>query len=508
MDKYDVIVVGAGNGGLISALRLQKEGKKVLLLEKHNIPGGFATSFKRGRFEFEASLHELCDYGNELHKGGVYELFEELGISNIEMVDVPEAFHVYGKSTKEDYSMPFGIPAFISKMEEYVPGSKESMQEFFDLAKEIKDAFGYLNECAGKPDTKVLKEKYGNFMRVATSNVADVLKTLKMPVKAQEILSTYWAYLGSPISKLSFVHYAIMVYQYIDLKAQIPVGRSHDLSLTIADEFSKLGGEIRYSSEVVKIIIENKKVCGVELNSGERMYSNHIIFNGHPNSLYDHMLEEQDIPKEELKLVNVRNLGARGVCIYLGLNKSPKELGLTDYSYFIYETLSSDEEYKRMQQMEQGNNVSICLNNAIPDCSPKGTTILMLTGLYFSDCFGSVVTKDNYYKIKEEIADRIITSFEEATNLKIKPYIEEIEIATPLTYAHYTNAPEGTIYGYMADGYDNLMGRLARMYDEQSIKGLRFCGGASVRLDGYSSSYLSGDLAAKLTLMDMKGEEK
>lgn len=63
MKKYDVIVVGAGNGGLSAALWLAKRGKKVLVIEKHNLPGGCATSFVRGNYEFEATLHELCQMG-------------------------------------------------------------------------------------------------------------------------------------------------------------------------------------------------------------------------------------------------------------------------------------------------------------------------------------------------------------------------------------------------------------------------------------------------------------
>ena len=80
MEKmYDVIVVGAGNGGLAAAANTASEGLKTLLLEKHNIPGGCATSFRRGRFEFEPSLHELCSVGTAEHPDSVYKVFDSLG---------------------------------------------------------------------------------------------------------------------------------------------------------------------------------------------------------------------------------------------------------------------------------------------------------------------------------------------------------------------------------------------------------------------------------------------
>ncbi|MFQ9800346.1 MAG: FAD-dependent oxidoreductase [Clostridia bacterium] len=78
-DRYDVIVVGAGNAGLSAAAATSKGGLKTLLLERNILPGGCATSFCRGRFEFEASLHELANVGTKEQNGSIRRLFDSLG---------------------------------------------------------------------------------------------------------------------------------------------------------------------------------------------------------------------------------------------------------------------------------------------------------------------------------------------------------------------------------------------------------------------------------------------
>ena len=80
MPKYDVVVVGAGLAGLSAALQTAIAGKKTLLIEQHNLPGGCATSFVRGRFEFEPSLHELCDLGPVENPGDVRNLLDGFGV--------------------------------------------------------------------------------------------------------------------------------------------------------------------------------------------------------------------------------------------------------------------------------------------------------------------------------------------------------------------------------------------------------------------------------------------
>ena len=509
MNSFDCVVIGAGNGGLIASLRLAKSGKKVLLVERHILPGGFATSFSRGRFNFEASLHELCDFGHEENHGNLYTLFKELDLlDKIEFVDVPEAFRVISLSNKEDdYVMPFGIENFINKMEEYVPNSRKSMTTFFELGKEIQDAMRYLNEAKGHPDSKVLMKKYPNFMRVAPYNVDPVLNAIKMPKKAQDILNTYRSYLGAPSSKLGFIHYCIMVYLYVSLKAQIPTKRSHNISMTIADEIIKNGGTIYYGREVDEILIDKdkKEVKGVVLDDGTIINTKHIISNASPHSVYGHMIKDANlIPKKALQRANFSTLSGRGFSLFLGLNKSKEELGLKEYSYFIYNSLDSNKEFESMHNINNSSQVVVCLNNALPDASLKGTTILYFTSLFFGDCFDKALTKENYFELKDKLAKNFIKTFEKATGVEITPYIEEIEVATPLTYAHYTDSPDGTIYGYLTADLDNMMPRLMRMYNEDYINGLKFCGGHAMRSSGYNSSYLSGDLAAKFTLGDLK----
>lgn len=494
-NEFDTIVLGAGNGGLTAALTLQKKGKKVLLLDKGRVPGGFASSFVRGRFEFEASLHELCEYGDESNPGEVYEIFKKLGIAkSLETKIIPETFCVYETSTNSYYEMPIGEEKFLEKMESYVPNSKESMTIFFSLCKEVQAAFKYFNETKGHPDSQVLMEKFPRFMVVAPYSVEKVLKEIKMPLRARQILETYWSYLGSPASKLSFAHYASMIYSYIIKGPVILNKNSHQISLALSEEFENSGGTVKYLTGVREILVNNNEVEGIITKDNQKFLTKHIISNISPNVVFEKLIKKENVPLRANQLLNTRILGARGICIYLGLNKTMEELGLKNYSYFIYQTLNSDIEYKRMHSIYNGNLVATLKNYG------KDSSILCITSLVFGDEFTRLVNKENYFEIKEKIAEHFVSSFEKNLNVNIKDAIEEIEIATPLTFARYGGHPDGVIYGYLATSYDNLLPRIMTEEQEIFIKGLRFCGGFGSRLSGYSSAYINGHQEALKTL--------
>ena len=148
--SYDVVIIGAGNGGLAATARLALSGVNVLLIEQHNLPAGFASSFVRGRFEFETSLHELEGYGTAADPGSIRRFFENRLNLDAEFLEVPEAFRVITKDI--DAKLPFGEEEFINAVENYVPGSKESVTNFFALANDIAVAFKYIGQTQGRPD--------------------------------------------------------------------------------------------------------------------------------------------------------------------------------------------------------------------------------------------------------------------------------------------------------------------------------------------------------------------
>ncbi len=73
----DVVVVGAGLGGLAAAASIARTGRGVIVLEHHFVPGGYAHDFRRGHYRFDVSLHAI----DGVIPGGLsYPSFRKLGV--------------------------------------------------------------------------------------------------------------------------------------------------------------------------------------------------------------------------------------------------------------------------------------------------------------------------------------------------------------------------------------------------------------------------------------------
>ena len=509
MAKFDAVVIGAGNGGLAAACRLAKAGKKTLLVEQHNLPGGVASSFRRGRFEFETALHELCEFGSADNPGGCRKtIVDDFGL-DINWLMVPDNFRVITTARDGrhiDVTLPCGRENFINKMEEYVPGSRESVTNFFLLGDETLEAGHYMTDSGGKPDSNVLKTKYPNFLRTAAYPVNRVLNALKMPPLAQDIINTYWGYLGVDTEHLSFMQYVNMVSLYVNHGAWIPEKTSNQLTTGLLERFRAMGGTVWFNCRAEEILFdEEKRVKGLRTTAGV-VDTRYIICNANPTMVYANRCPQEVVPDRERKLAAARRYSARMFVVYLGLNRSAEELGLKDYSYFLPASADSVKEYNSLKRIETNRfNIALCYNVVNPKASPEGTCIVSLTTTYTEDCWSEIDPKD-YVRTKNQVASGMIDWFEQQTGIIIRPYIEEIEIATPWTFCRYASVPQGAAYGYELRDWDNMMPRMMMMREEYPIHGLRFCGASSIRGDGYNSAIFSGDIMAKLTLAQMEEE--
>lgn len=500
--EYDAIVVGAGLGGLCAAFELARNGVKVLALERHNLPGGFATSFVRGRFEFEPSLHELPDMRSIGEATGVVRYLLDDAKLGISFLPVPDAYRLILTGQKVDVRMPFGIEACIDEVERQVPGSRPSVAAYFRLCKDVQDAFQYLNSHRERPDLgKVLRE-HGDFVRTASATAAQVAKAVGVPEKAHDILFAYWCYLGVPADRLSFPIWASLLYSYVSAGAVIPSKRSHEIATAFERGIRERGGEIRYNTEAVRILAERGAVVGVETSFGETIRAGRVIANASPTSVFNSLVyPKSEAPAAAIRNTNARKHGFSVIVVYLGLDADPEALGLRDYSYFIAPHMRTERLYDELLNLESAEvmQASICLNAANPGCSPPGTAILSITAGIRPEAWAGV-SPGEYHRIKARVADRLIRQFEEATGVDLRGHIEELEVATPQTFARYTGAYDGVVYGYEPEPWDSVIPRAMAIEKERYLGGLDFCGGFSYRCHGYGSSMLSGKAAAERAL--------
>ena len=503
-DHYDVIIIGGALAGLSSALMLADKGLDVLVLERHNLPGGIATSFVRGGIEIEAALHEMMSIGPKDHRLKVGKFLDDMGV-DVDWLEVPEAYHASLPGL--EVTLHPGLEKYAKEVDEAVPGTYDKVLALLKLCMQVFDS---VNELSIHPMSKPqMLLKHEAFVKTAGYSTKEVMDTFNLPKEAVDLLSAYWIYVGSGFSELPFTIYSVLMADYVGFGSYIPRKFSHEMSLKMAERAEQMGVQIEYRQHVDKILVHGGKVTGVRTARGDEIHADYVISSAYPNAVYSKMIEPlSEVPQEATKMVNGRRVSLTAFSVIMILDKTAQELGIRDYSIFRGDTLDTDVLYENLNSLGPYRYVTaICHNLANPDATPQGTCSFSITTLPRPQAWMEV-SADEVDEVKHRIAKEMIDEMSAYLGVNLLDHILEIVIETPMTISHYTNAWNGSIYGYAHTMQDHIVARLQTAEAEKFIEGLEFAGAHAISGDGMGPQITNGRKAAKNILDDLKAKEE
>ncbi|MEU7386905.1 phytoene desaturase family protein [Streptomyces tanashiensis] len=443
---YDAIVIGAGNAGLTAAATLQQAGARTLLVERHNVPGGCATSFRRGRYEFEVALHQLSGIGAQGQAFSLRGLFEGLGVADeLDFVQEHDLYRAVVPG-RYDVTLPAEWGAATDALEKAFPGNRARVERFFDLVRNV--AFWQVAAMRGTPAEQVDPVLF----RQALRPVEDVLDEHFTDTDLKSVLSLYWTYVGQPPSRMAFQDLATVLFAYFEFKPWHVRGGSQAMSTAILGAFLRAGGEVRFHTAVEAVLTRGGRVVGVRLDDGEEAGAADVVSNASLPVTYG-MLEGTDLPGAVRTDLASRRLGVSGFVLHMGLDATPAELGFTTSTSFVNVDTDHERTYASTRSLEPARGICVSSYDVAPiGFAPAGATHVSLMTLQYADVWDGVPA-DAYARVKYDYAQTLLDLVEHITP-GIRDAIEEVDVATPLTMARYLGHPGGAIYGYDQDVTD------------------------------------------------------
>ncbi|MDD6350805.1 MAG: NAD(P)/FAD-dependent oxidoreductase [Lachnospiraceae bacterium] len=509
-DKYDVIVIGGALAGMSCAMKLATEGKDVLVLERHNLPGGIATSFVRDGIEIEATLHEMMSIGSPENPLFIRQYLDEMKVA-IDWLRVPEAYVFVSPEDHIDIELhagrrPDGTWICADEIEAQYPGSRDDVNKLLEITKQVYESVLYLNEHSiSKLETLKNHEALAKTAGYSAKEVIDkICPNMKKEVK--QILAAYWIYVGQPLSTLPFTIYSFLMADYLLGGSYVARGFSHEMSVAMAERCMQLGVQMEFGQNVDKILVKNGRVYGVRTAHGEEIHCDYVASAPYPNTVYGKMIEPQsEVPAEARKYANAMPMSVSCFSVVLLLDAKPEDLNIHAYSVFSAETsMDTDKFWEQGKRLGNWDYLTtICLNYANPEGVPEGMTSLSITNLPLPECFDGV-NADNYFETKDHIAGEMIDQVSKRLGVNLRDHIFDIEVETPVTISHYTSDYRGGIYGYQHSMDNSVVARLEDVSKEMYIKGLVGCASHQLVGDGMACNINNGKIAAKIILEEMQ----
>jgi prolycopene isomerase len=489
MNDFDAIVIGAGNAGLTAAATLQRAGARTLLVERHNVPGGCATSFRRGRFEFEVALHQLSGIGTPAQQTPLRGLLENLDVADkLDFVQEDDLYRAVVPGVA-DVRLPADWAGAAESIETAFPGNRARVEKFFDLVRRV--SYGQIAARRGLPAEKVDPVVFRNGLRTTK----DVLDEHFDDNRVKAMLGIYWSYLGQPPSVLPFQDFALTLFVYFEFKPWHLRGGSQALSSALLDSFQAAGGQVRFNMAIEAILTHHGAVVGVRLSDGEEITAPDVVSNASTPTTYG-MLDPSIVPPAIRKDLGTRRVGVSGFVMHMGLAATPAELGFTNSTSFVCADMDDDRTFASMHTLKPARMICATSYDVAPiGFAPPGASHVSLMTLQYADAWDNVAPKD-YAAAKFAYAQSLLDLLETMTP-GVRDTIEEVDVATPLTMMRYLGHPGGAIYGYDQDATEGWLFR-----DSESnthVPGLHLAGSWS-SMGGFQPTLEAGARVARQLL--------
>ena len=371
-DHFDVIVIGAGAGGLGSAALLAKAGKKVLLVEREVRTGGYISPLESGPYQFDIGPRLLmgCNRDGPFGPGAIYELLDLLDATD-RCEFIPTQPFVSIRLPGLTIPMWSGQSAFVEGLRKVFPTGLENLKQLLDLGNRLYQS-GKAVALAKRPwgllkIPTLLPEIY----RYRNATLEDVLITTIPDLRARVAVEALWSYLGLEPQRASFLMWAVMMAAYIEEGAFFCKGGLHSLADAIADSYIRLGGELLLDCEVTKILVENRAVAGVRLAGGREVFAPIIVSTIDPRYVFGGMIDAHQLPVSYYKKLKSFKTSVTGINISLLTDLNLPALGF-GFETLIYDSWDRDQFQRNPTNGQVGMFTLTVSTIADPSLAPPG----------------------------------------------------------------------------------------------------------------------------------------
>ena len=361
---YDAIIIGGGLAGLTCALALSSKGKRVCLLEKEPVVGGYQVPFKRRGFLFDACLHCVA----EAHEGGpVLGALESAGLKT------PPAFVRLDPSLcfvfpDKTYAVPPNPQDFRALLKDEFPREAAGIDKMFEKMDRIYEGVEKLPEI-----TPIIEECGGMvFQQILDECVSDK--------RLQGVISGFWGYLGLPPSRASALVLTAFIASVCNRGNYFPAQGIEGILHPLENGIREKGGKIFLKRKVKKILVQDGKAQGVLLESGEVIKGKAVISNADAIATFFQMVGEEHLPGDFVRQLGQLKPSLSAFSVYLGVKNDPPIPGNLSLANIIFTDDDMEGQYQAIlrgavEEMPYAISIPTLVN---PSAAPAGHHIISL----------------------------------------------------------------------------------------------------------------------------------